>query len=178
MHLIRIPIALILGLLALAEAYSAPPARQNDDVLRQKIVGIWSMKTSFAIVSATSYMQVKADGTYSSIGTSRAFGKPLRHYSEGTWSIENGVFRSTILLTNEPKSKPSWASEIAELDDQKWVFIVASGMIKGEHIERARVTAVPDDFLMIAAELRKDLKKPEPKPTSVTPPAGQGARQP
>ena len=68
MPLIRISIALILGHLALAEACSASPTRQVDDVLRQKVVGIWSMKTSIGIASVTTYTQVKADGTYSVIG--------------------------------------------------------------------------------------------------------------
>jgi len=52
MPTIRIVIAFILGSLAAVEAASTPPAPQNDEVLRQKVIGIWSQKVSISIGSS------------------------------------------------------------------------------------------------------------------------------
>ena len=176
MPLTKIPIALILGLLVLTKAYSAPPALPNDDVLRQKVVGIWFQKVSIGIGSTTAYLQVNADGTYISVGKAGALGKIQRMYKEGTWSIENGVFRLDTLLSTDPKEQPSSAIGIAQLDDKKWVFLVATGTMKGKRIERTKVAAIPEEFLKSIAELKKDLKKPQPPAASKTDAAAADAR--
>ena len=57
MPTIRIVIAFILGSLAAVEAASTPPAPQNDEVLRQNVIGIWSQKVSISIGNSSRVSQ-------------------------------------------------------------------------------------------------------------------------
>jgi len=45
-------------------------------------------------------------------------------HEEGTWSIEKGAWNKVILLSNNPKAKPTASIEILEMDSKKWAFMV------------------------------------------------------
>ena len=184
---ITITIALLLASFTVAEATSAPPARQNDESLRQMAVGVWSLKLSIGlgVVTMTSYTQVCADGTYSDTMKASLLGRTQWVHNEGTWSIEKGAWNTVTLLSTSPKAKPTASIEILEMDSKKWAIMVPISKgkeTKNERHEQIKVAVIPEEFIKRIEELKKDLKAPnktpEPTATAVTPAAEQPTRQP
>ena len=167
MNLIKITIALLLASFTVAEATSAPPALQNDESLRQMAVGVWSAKLSIGLglATMTSYTQVCADGTYSDTVKASVTGKTTQWiHEEGTWSIEKGAWNTVILLSNNPKAKPTARIEILEMDSKKWAFMSTLNKKKNRQ-EKIKVTMIPEEFIKRIEELKKDLKRPNKSAT-------------
>ena len=175
---IKITIALLLASFTVAEATSAPPALQNDESLRQMAVGIWSSKVSAGPATVTDYRQLNADGTYRYIAKAKVLGMTKWIYSEGTWSIEQGTWKTVILLNNNPKAKPTSSEEILEMDAKKWGFMVTiqekDKEQKKERHDRIKVAAIPEEFVKRIADLKKDLTRPN-QASEPTAPSGRGS---
>ena len=173
---IKITIALLLASFTVAEATSAPPALQNDESLRQMAVGVWSAKLSIGLglATMTSYTQVCADGTYSDTVKASVTGKTTQWiHEEGTWSIEKGAWNTVILLSNNPKAKPTARIEILEMDSKKWAFMSTLNK-KRDRREKIKVAVIPEEFIKRIEELKKDLKRPN-QASEPTAPSGRGS---
>jgi hypothetical protein len=160
------PSELVLGVFLVVSNFaigsSLPSTSLLDDaVLRERLVGVWALEFNIGVFSVTSYAQMNADGTYVSVGKSRMLGTTKPVYEEGTWTVEQGVCRTSALLTLDPAAPPSSISKIAELDAQKWVVLVRDGK-KTKRAERTKIVEIPPEFSEGMQTLRKDLRKPNP----------------
>ena len=64
-----------------------------------------------------------------------------------------------ILLSNNPKAKPTARIEILEMDSKKWAFMSTLNK-KRERREKIKVAVIPEEFIKRIEELKKDLKRP------------------
>lgn len=134
--------------------------KPSDGMLRHTLVGVWSMDASFGVAGVSSYTEMKADGTYATVGKLRLLGTTRDILEEGTWMIENGFVSTTATLTLDPKAGAHARSKILQLDQERWNAEAVDGKKKKTRVERRRVEAIPATFVERMAGLRKELKQP------------------
>jgi hypothetical protein len=129
------------------------------------------MEASFAVARVSSYTEIKADGTYATVGKLLLLGTTKDILEEGTWTIENGFVSTTATLTLDPKAGAHARSRILQLDQERWNAEAVDGKKKKIRVERKRVESIPVVFVERMAGLRKELKQPAHinPPTSAQP---------
>ena len=160
MNYFRVVFLLLLPMATMTAA-GPPVSTANDEVLRQTLVGVWSMEASFGIAKVTSYARMNADGTYVSVGSLRVLGTTKDIFEEGTWTIERGIVSTAAALTLDPEAGAYSSSKIMQLDQARWRAEAIDGKKKKTEVTRTRVASIPESFVEQMTKRRKELKEPK-----------------